>query len=253
MSFNVPALAYDRFMGPYSAQLAFQMADLADVEGGQLALDLGCGTGALTGELVRRLGSGHVAAADPSPGFVAVVRERYPGVEVVEASAEALPFADGRFDVVLGQLVVHFMRDPVVGIGQMRRAGRPGAVVAACVWDYGGGTAPLGRFWEAARELVPNVADESGLPGVHEGQLEALFAAAGLRDVEGSVLEVAVPYQEFDAWWGPLEGGVGPAGAFVAKLDPATRERLRARCLELYGPAPMLVSGRAWAARGIVP
>ena len=253
MSFNVPALAYDRFMGPYSAQLAVQMADLGGVETGQLVLDVGCGTGALTGELVGRVGPGRVVGADPSPGFVAVVRERYPGVEAVEAPAEALPFADARFDVVLAQLVVHFMRDPVGGVEQMRRVGRHGAVVAACVWDHGGGTAPLGRFWVAARELVPDAADESGLPGVHEGQLEALFSAGGLRDVEGSVLEVGVRYADFDAWWGPLGGGVGPAGAFVAKLDPGTRERLRARCLELYGPAPMLISGRAWAARGVVP
>jgi hypothetical protein len=125
--------------------------------------------------------------------------------------------------------------------------------VAACVWDYGGGTAPLGPFWEAARELVPDTRGESDLPGVHEGQLEELFAAAGLLDVEGSVLEVGVSYREFEAWWSPLEGGVGPAGAFVSKLNPAMRGRLRARCQELYGPAPMLVAGRAWAARGIVP
>jgi SAM-dependent methyltransferase len=253
MSFDVTAPAYDRFMGPYSTQLAVQMADLAGVEVGQRALDVGCGTGALTGELVRRLGPGNVVAADPSPSFAAVVRERYPGVEVIEAPAEALPFADGRFDAVLAQLVVHFMRDPVGGVGQMRRVGRPGAVVAACVWDYGGGTAPLGRFWEAARELVPDAADESGLPGVHEGQLEALFSAAGLRDVVGSVLEVGVRYAEFEDWWKPLEGGVGPAGAFVAALRPSVRDRLRARCMELYGPAPMVVSGRAWAARGVVP
>ena len=60
---------------------------------------------------------------------------RVPGIEIVEASAEALPFADGTFDAVISQLVVDFMDDPAQGVGEMARA-RPGGVVASCVWDY---------------------------------------------------------------------------------------------------------------------
>ena len=92
MSFDVAAEAYDRFMGRYSVLLSPQLADLAGVQSGQRALDVGCGPGALTTELVTRLGAASVAAADPSAPFVEAARARHPGVEVVHAPAEHLPF-----------------------------------------------------------------------------------------------------------------------------------------------------------------
>src|SRR6187401_2420752 len=100
-------------MGRYSRLLAPQFADLAGVRAGQRALDVGCGPGALTTELVGRLGAGAVLAADPSEPFVEAARRRHPGVRVAPARAEELPFEDGAFDVALAQLVVHFMSDPV--------------------------------------------------------------------------------------------------------------------------------------------
>ena len=153
MSFDVAADAYDRFMGRYSVLLAPQMADLAGVEAGQRVLDVGCGPGALTAVLVGRLGPSAVAAVDPSEPFVAAARARNPGVEVLRASAEALPFPDGTFDATLAQLVVHFMSDPVAGLAEMARVTRRDGVVAACVWDHGGRQGPLRVFWQAAREL----------------------------------------------------------------------------------------------------
>jgi len=78
MSFEVSADAYDRFMGRYSVQLSPQLAELAEVRAGQRVLDVGCGPGALTGELVRLVGDDAVAAVDPSEAFVAAAKERHP-------------------------------------------------------------------------------------------------------------------------------------------------------------------------------
>jgi SAM-dependent methyltransferase len=250
VTFAVAADAYDRFMGRYSRSLAPQFADLAGVRAGQRALDVGCGPGALTTELVGRLGAGAVVAADPSEPFVEAARRRHPGVRVAPARAEELPFEDGAFDVALAQLVVHFMSDPVAGLAEMRRVTRDGGMVAACVWDHAGGKAPLSPFWRAVAELDPDAHDESGLPGAREGQLAALFASAGIEEVEDDALWLHAEHASFEEWWEPFTLGVGPAGDYVAGLDADAGAELRERCRLLLGDGPLKLAMRAWAARG---
>ena len=251
MSFTAGPEAYDRFMGRYSTPLAPRFADFASIGEAQRLLDVGCGPGALTGELVRRFGADAVAAVDPSPGFVEAAGQRHPGVDVQRAEAESLPFDDGAFDAALAQLVVHFMTDPASGIAEMRRVTRRGGVVTACVWDHAGGGGPLARFWDAARELDPEVADESDLRGARGGDLERLLQEAGLGGVEERLLTVEVEHNSFDEWWEPFTLGVGPAGAYVQGLAQDARDRLRERCRELHPAAPFAVSASAWAARGV--
>jgi SAM-dependent methyltransferase len=251
MSFDVAAEAYDRFMGRYSLLLSPQLADLAEVRVGQRVLDVGCGPGALTAELVTRLGPAAVAAVDPSESFVAAAQARNPGVNVLQASAEQLPFLDRSFDAALAQLVVHFMSDPVAGLAEMARVTRADGVVAACVWDHGGGQGPLSQFWQAARELNPEVEDESQLAGAREGHLAELFQAAGLHEVEEAVLSASLEHATFDEWWEPFTGGVGPAGSYVASLDADRQAELRERCRALLPSEPFVLTARAWATRGL--
>ncbi len=251
MNFDVAADAYDQFMGKYSRLLAPQLVDLAEIRRGQRALDVGCGPGALTGELVRRLGPEAVAAVDPSEPFVAAALARNPGVNVLRASAEELPFPDRSFDAVLAQLVVHFMADPVAGLAEMARVAQREGVVAACVWDHAGGKGPLGLFWEAARAQDPGVADESLLAGAREGHLGELFDAAGLHDIRETSLSADLEHATFEEWWEPFTRGVGPAGAYVARLDPERLTALRDECRALIPTAPFTITARAWAARGI--
>jgi SAM-dependent methyltransferase len=249
--FDVAPAAYDRFMGRYSVQLAPQLADLADVRSGQRVLDVGCGPGALTTELVERLGPRNVAAVDPSTSFVTAARERHPEVAVQQAPAEQLPFPDASFDAALAQLVVHFMGDPLAGLSEMARVTRRGGIVAACVWDHAGERAPLTPFWRAVGDLDETAEDESHLAGARAGHLAELFAQAGLRNVVDTTLEARVPYRSFDEWWEPYTLGIGPAGAYAAALDDARRRELEDRCRQLLPEPPFTVSASAWAVRGI--
>ena len=86
---------------------------------------------------------------------------------------------------------------------------------------------------------------------MREGELAELFETAGLREIESSVLDASLEHETFDAWWEPFTGGVGPAGSFVARLDPDRQAALRERCRELLPPAPFTIPARAWAARGL--
>jgi SAM-dependent methyltransferase len=248
VSFNVSADAYLRFMGRYSEPLAAQFADLAGARGGQRLLDVGCGPGALTAELVNRVGPDAVSAVEPSASFMAAARERLPGVDIRQTTAEQLPFADAAFDAALAQLVVHFMADPVAGLREMGRVTRSGGVVAACVWDHAGGRGPLSTFWRAVRELDPGADDESNLAGVREGHLAELFTQAGLDAVKVTTLTVQVRQAGFDSWWETFTLGVGPAGAYLTSLLADRRDELRERCRRQLPEGPFEVSATAWAA-----
>jgi SAM-dependent methyltransferase len=257
-TFRTSADAYDRFVGRYGASLAAELILFARVERGMRALDVGCGPGALTAALAERLGAGNVHAVDPSEPFAEACSARLPGVEVVVAGAEALPFPDRAFDVVLSQLVVNFMRDPEAGVREMARVTRPGGVVASCVWDYAGEMTLLHAFWDAAREVEPEqaaAADEGAvMRWCTQGELAELWRRAGLGEVRSVPLAARASYADFEDLWAPLPTGVAPAGAFCRSLDDERRAALHdafRRRLKV-GDGPFELTARAWAVAGLV-
>jgi SAM-dependent methyltransferase len=255
VTFAVPAEAYDRHIGRYGAGLAAGLIEAAAVRAGQRALDVGAGPGALTRALADVLGPEAVAAVDPSEPFVRALQERFPRVDVRLGAAEEIPFADGTFDVALAQLVVNFMAEPERGAAEMRRVVRPGGVVGASVWDYGGDMTLLRSFWEAAAALDAGAAaldERAQMSFARAGELADLWRAAGLDDVEDGELVVAAEYESFDDLWAPFEAGVGPAGAYTASLDANGRRRLRGEYERRLGPpaGAFRLTARAWYATG---
>ena len=250
MSFDVAGEAYDRFMGRYSGPLAVQLVDWLAVTSGERVLDVGCGPGALTEQLVARVGAAQVSAIDPSEPFVEACRARHPGVDVRLGGAEALPYDDDSHDVAAACLVVHFMTDPVAGLTEMRRVTRPGGRVGATVWDLAGRRAPMWPVWDGLAAVAPHQQGEAGLAGGSPGDLVDLLEAAGLRDVEGAELSVTVTHPSFEEWWRPYLHGVGPIGEALAALDPDRLERVAATCRERLGQGPFDVTAVAYAARG---
>lgn len=249
---------YDRHVGRYNAELARVLISFAGVRPGQRVLDVGCGPGALTGELATVVGTDHVAAVDPSPVFAEACRARLPGVDVRVASAEELPFADAAFDHALAQLVVNFMADAAGGVTEMRRVTRPGGRVSAATWDYEREMIFLRRFWDAAvatnREAV---AWDEGITMryCNPDELRHLLASTGLVDIAVSSAVPHAVYANFDDLWEPITGGIGPSGVYVRSLDEQGRQALKDAYRHLLGvgDAPFELMARAWLACGVVP
>ncbi|MDQ2709383.1 MAG: class I SAM-dependent methyltransferase [Actinomycetota bacterium] len=253
MGFDAPAGHYDRYMGRYARTLATALADFAGVTSGMRVLDIGCGPGGLTLELVTRVGAEHVAAIDPAPQFTAACRDRNPGADVRDGVAEELPWGDDEFDAALASLVLGFMRDPDQGVREMARVTRPGGTVAACMWDTAtGGMTMLRIFWAAAELVDPDVEGERRMAGTSEGDIAERFERAGLEDVIGGALAARADYTGFGAFWEPFTFAVGPAGQYLRTLPDEQRTRVREACRSSLPDGPFSLDARAWCARGTV-
>lgn len=235
-SFSASGEAYDAFMGRYSVPLAAEFATFAGVRRGQRVLDVGCGPGALTSELVRRAGVAAVSACDPSGSFVAACARRNPGVDVRMGVAEQLPFDDDMFDLVVSQLVLHFVPDPEAAASEGTRVLREDGVIAACVWDFTRGMELLRAFWDAALSLDARAPDEVRVMRFgREGEIAQWLTDAGLEQVQESTLTVSSSYTDFDEVWSGLLAGIGPSGSYCVGLPPAHRRALRQALFERLG------------------
>jgi SAM-dependent methyltransferase len=252
--FGAPAAHYDRFMGRYTPTLSVGLADYAGIRAGMRTLDVGCGPGGLTRELVARVGASNVAAIDPASQFTASCRLRNPGVEVRDGVAESLPWSAGEFDAALACLVIGFMHDPHQGVREMVRVVRPGGTVAACMWDMAsGGMTMLRLFWTAVHTVEPNAQAEGQMPGTVEGDIAERFTLAGLEEVTGGALQARAHYVDFDDFWQPFTYGVGPAGQYLASLPDHQQVHVRDACRAALPARPFTLDARAWCARGTVP
>jgi SAM-dependent methyltransferase len=236
MTFAIPATDYDRFMGRYSLKLAPLFADFVGVSSGMRVLDVGCGPGALTLELARRVGEPACAGVEPSPSFVEACRSRLPNADIRSGGAELLPWDDSVFDAALAQLVLSFVSDPEQTAREMRRVVRAGGRVGACMW-HEGASLELGHvFWQAAGSVDPALrhADDR-MRFRRPGEIVDLFKQIGLRDVCETFLDVRASYQDFADFWDTMVHGAGGIGVYMAAADGALQAAIREACRARLG------------------
>lgn len=264
------AQGYERFMGRWSRLMAPLLVDFAGIADGWHVLDAGSGTGSLATTIATMRPRCRIQGIELSPDYVAYAQASVPdaAVRFHAGNVQALPFAAGEFDACVSLLVFNFIPDPGKALTELVRVTRPGGRICAATWDYGEGMQMLRLFWDAARELDSNAErlDEKHMPLCRSGELSALWNATGLVNVEERPLEIPMRFSSFDDLWEPFLGGQGPAGAYVARLEPKSRSQLRDRLKqllplprqggELEKPAPdaaFELRGRAWAVRGTAP
>lgn len=162
-----------------------QLLSLARLQHGELVLDVGCGTGSLAIAAKRQVGpTGSVDGIDASPKMIAraVKKARKADVDVVfrQALAEALPFPDGHFDVVLSTVMLHHLpRKARQGCAsEIRRVLKPGGRVLAV--DFGSPS-------HAKRSLIAHF-HRHGYTKLED--IIALLTGAGLETIESGAVGI---------------------------------------------------------------
>jgi SAM-dependent methyltransferase len=253
--------AYEAYIGRWSRAVAAEFVTWLALPPGGRWLDVGCGTGALTGAVLELADPEHVTAIDPSSGFVGHARAAAGSAPAtfLEGDAQSLPFGDGGFDVTVSGLVINFVPEPHRALSEMARTTRAGGTVALYVWDYAEGMELIRRFWDAAVDLDPAAAalDEAArFPICRPDPLERLLRDAGLVDAAVQPIDVPTRFRDFDGFWAPFLGAQGPAPSYAMSLDDAGRDALRERLQATLPRAPdgsIALTARAWAARGTRP
>jgi SAM-dependent methyltransferase len=254
---------YEMQMGRWSRRLAEPFLDFAGLGDGERLLDAGCGTGNLAYAASRRCARLRVVGVDVSVPYVEHARRRGedPRLAFEVADVCALPFDDASFDRVLSMLVLHFVPRAPQAIAEMVRVARPGATVGATVWDNRGGVVNGRIFWDTAAAMFPEGSTERARhfarPMTRPGELAGALAAAGLVGVEATELAIRMEFASFADYWAPFDGRDGPVAAWVGRLAPDARERLRDAVRDAYldgdPDGPRSFAAIAWAAKGRVP
>jgi SAM-dependent methyltransferase len=175
---------------------ASPVADAAGIRTGNKVLDVGCGTGVLARQALRRVGhEGQVVGVDLNEGMLAVAARTELNIEWRLGDAASLPFEDASFDVVISQFALMYFPDRVASLREMWRTLAPGGRLAVAAWapiDHARGYQILVDI--AARQCGREAADVLAAPFVLGDQagLAKLFVNSGISGAnitlhEGSI------------------------------------------------------------------
>jgi len=220
--------AYEQYMGQWTRAAGSVFLDWLAPPAGASWLDVGCGTGAFTEQVIERCSPASMVAVDPAEAQIEHARGHALAqrADFRVADAQELPIADDTFDMVVSSLAINFIPDRAKAIAEMRRVCRPGGVVAGFVWDFADERQPARPLRQGMRaigvvpELMPGESDSS-LAG-----LRSLFAGAGLKDIAVRPIDVEMPYTDFDDFWQKMTIRKTPAVKTVLALPKAELSRL---------------------------
>lgn len=251
---------YERYVGRWSRQVAPKFLSWLGLPAGRKWLDVGCGTGALSGAILDDCSPRTVTGIEPSAGFLSTARHNLGDrMAPVRSPAVHIPLANSSVDVTVSGLVLNFIPDPHAALLEMARVTRNGGAVAAYVWDYRDKMEFMRIFWDAAAELDPDAAElDEGrrFPLCTPEGLTELFSRTGLDGIQVAAVDILTQFVSFEDYWQPFLGGQGSAPSYVRTLDEAAVARLRERLREktpVKEDGTISLIARAWAIRGAVP
>jgi SAM-dependent methyltransferase len=178
--------AYERLMGVWSQSVGDVFLDWLPAGDGERWLDVGCGNGAFTEQIIQRRRPADVQGIVPSAGQFAYAQTRVGAAGAVfqVGDAMALPFAANQFDAAVMALVISFVPDPAKAVAEMARVVQPGGLIATYMWDQPGGGSPQAPIFAELRAMGLDTAlPASGWASSRDG-LCGLWTDAGLERIE---------------------------------------------------------------------
>jgi trans-aconitate methyltransferase len=245
---------YESYVGRWSRLVAQEFVGWLDRPSGLRWLDVGCGTGALTGTILRTADPAAVLGVDPSAGFIEYAKQTVHDERVSFEVRSAAELPDGPYDAVVAGLVLNFIPERVEALRRMREIG---STVAVYVWDYADGMQLMRYFFDAMLALRPEDRDHD------EGRrfsfctaegLDGLFTDAGFTTVSTREIVVPTVFASFDDFWHPFLGGTGVAPAYLRSLDEPAQEAMRDEVhsrLPIESDGTIRLTARAWAATAV--
>jgi SAM-dependent methyltransferase len=230
----------DRLFEPFEAVLG----DIAAARRAQHVLDVGCGTGATTLAMARRLaGEAALVGVDISAPMIELARQRAARAGVparfVCADAQTHAFAAASFDLIVSRFGVMFFADPVRAFANLRSASKPAAELAVIAWRSAADNPFMTAAERAAAADLPELParrpDEPGqFAFADRARVRAILDGARWTDVDITPLDVActLPASELDTYVTKL----GPVGRVLADADEPTRAKVLAKIRGAFEP-----------------
>jgi ubiquinone/menaquinone biosynthesis C-methylase UbiE len=249
-------VAYERMMGTWSRLVGNVFLDWLSPRPGLRWIDVGCGNGAFTEQLIERCAPNQVVGIDPSEAQLAFARSRCNPLlaQFHHGSATALPFPERTFDAAIMTLVIFFVPDPAKAVAEMVRVVGPGGTVAAYAWDMLRGGSPTDPLWEALRtmgikQILPASPEASRIENLRD-----LWTNAGLEAVETREITVSRTFPDFDDFWTTTRSAAPALNAAVARVTDAEQltRQVRQR-LSVDAAGRITYAARANAVKGRVP
>jgi ubiquinone/menaquinone biosynthesis C-methylase UbiE len=230
----------DRLFEPFERLLA----DVAAERNGQRVLDVGCGTGATTLAVARRLGAAAACTGvDISEPMIALARERAArerlNARFVCADAQTHAFPAQSFDLIVSRFGVMFFEDPHAAFANLHRAARADAHLELIAWRSAADNPFMTTAERAAASYLPTIParrpDEPGqFAFADEKRVRAILEQADWRSIDIQPLDVAcaLPASELDAYVTKL----GPLGRVLGDADERTRVQVLTKVRQAFAP-----------------